>query len=146
MLRASQVTLKQSLGVTGSLGRLCELRSPGLRAGPEATFRAEWTLSANAGCGFPAPRGLKREGGVWCAPVDSGSEGQPRRQRGFQGLPEPKPYNHLLERACGYCACSVHGVHSPGGFSCRPLQAGKLEPSPQREEEGTAYLSRDTVL
>lgn len=47
MLRASpclalQVTLKQSLGVTGSLGRLCKLRTPWLRAGPEATFAA-WT-------------------------------------------------------------------------------------------------------
>lgn len=93
-----------------------------------------------------APGAGSRAGaGVWCAPVDSGLAGQPRRQRGFQGLTEPKPYNHLLERACGY-ACGAHGVHSQGGFSSRPLQAGKLEPSPQREEDGTAYLSRDTVL
>lgn len=48
VLRASprsalQVTLKQSLGVTGSLGRLCKLRTSWLRAGPEATFCAAWT-------------------------------------------------------------------------------------------------------
>lgn len=114
--------MKQWLCVTDSRGRLCELRSDRLQAGPAATFRAAWTRSPGAQCRLQAQRRLFGEGEALCLPAGFGSEETATWQLGFQGLPEPQPYNHLLQRDCGYCAGGAQSVHSPGSFLHRPLQ------------------------